>query len=92
MPYKVNPTTGKLDYYEVSNSVTSFEKNYGLLDWESNTLTVEHFLNTLSPDVSVYEQGELLTFAIDVINENKIVIIKNEGSPTPQYLKVGVNK
>ena len=76
MPYKVNPTTGKLDYYEVSNSVTSFENNYLLSDWENNILTVEHFLNTLSPDVSVYEQGQLLTFAIDIVNENKITVNK----------------
>ena len=92
MPYKVNPTTGRLDYYEVSNSVTSFENNYGSSAWENNILTVEHFLNTLSPDVSIYEQGELLTFAIDVINENKIIVVKNEGSPTPVYVTVGVNK
>ena len=92
MPFKVNPITGQLDYYEVISGDSSFTQEYFPGDWQADILTINHLLKTISPKVSTRESGESITFKDQVLNEDTIILIKNLGSPTPNTLIVGISK
>lgn len=92
MPYKINPTTGQFDYYEVISGDSSFTQEYFTEDWQSDILTINHLLKTISPKVSTHELGESIILKEQVLNEDTILLIKNGDSPTPNILTVGITK
>ena len=92
MPYKINPITSNFDYYESQVGESYFTGQYGSDSWQENTLIVVHLLKSISPKVSTYELGELVTFKVDVIDEDTILLTKNWENPTPNILTVGVTK
>ena len=74
----------------VDNQITSntFVDDYAAGSWVANVLTVPHALGTLAPKVVAYVSGELVEFAVTVVDQDTITLTTNITAPAS--VKVGV--
>jgi hypothetical protein len=74
----------------VDDQITSntFVDDYAAGSWVANVLTVPHALGTLAPKVVAYVSGELVEFAVTVVDQDTITLTTNITAPAS--VKVGV--
>lgn len=74
----------------VDDQITNnaFVDDYAAGSWVSNVLTVLHGLGTFAPKVVAYVSGELVEFAVTVVDQDTITLTTNITAPAS--VKVGV--
>ena len=71
-------TSGNAEWVDLTSSVDFFVQDFDTEDWVLNAgryeLEITHNLTTFSPVISIFENNQLVTVSLSVINENKVKI------------------